>query len=77
MDPIGGGVGQSPSPNIAQPMGNIDVGDVTRLSELDGSRNVRAGEFDMAARGKEAECDLQYKRDKLICNLVRTYLCRA
>ena len=50
---IGGGIGQSPSPNI------------------------REGEFDMAARGNEAECDLQYKRDKLICNLVRTRLCWA
>ena len=74
---IGGGIGQSPTRSIARPTGNVDVGDVTRLSELDGSRNVTAGEFDMAARGKEAECDLQYKRDKLICNLVRTYLCWA
>jgi hypothetical protein len=74
---IGGGIGQSPSSNVAQPMGNVDVGDVTTLSELDRPRNVRAGELDVAARGNEAECDLQYKRDKLICNLVRTYLCWA
>jgi len=68
---------QPPSPNVAQPMGNVDVGDVTGLSELDGSPNIREGEFDMAARRNEAECDLQYKRDKLICNLVRTPLCWA
>jgi hypothetical protein len=74
---IGGGIGQSPSANIAQPMGNADVGDVTGLSELGGSPNIREGEFDMAARGNEAECDLQYQRDKLICNLVRTRLCWA
>jgi hypothetical protein len=74
---IGGGIGQSPSSNIAKPMGNVDFGDVTALSELDQARNVRAGELDVAARGNEAECDLQYKRDKLICNLVRTPLCWA
>jgi hypothetical protein len=74
---IGGGIGQSPSPDIAQPMGGVDVDDVTGLSELDGSPNIREGELDMAARGNEAECDLQYKRDKLICNLVRTPLCWA
>jgi hypothetical protein len=31
---IGGGIGQSPSANIAQPMGNVDVGDVGGSSEL-------------------------------------------
>ncbi len=74
---IGGGIGQAPSPNIAQPMGGVDVGDVTGLSEVDRSSNTRESDFDMAARGNEAECDLQYKRDKLICNLVRTPLCWA
>jgi hypothetical protein len=33
------------------------------------------GQVDLAARGNEAECDLQYKRDTVICNLVRTPLC--
>jgi hypothetical protein len=33
---IGGGIGQSPSANIAQPMGNIDVGDVSGSSDVDG-----------------------------------------
>jgi hypothetical protein len=33
---IGGGVGQSPSANIAQPMGNVDVGDVTGSSDVGG-----------------------------------------
>jgi hypothetical protein len=31
---IGGGIGQSPSANIAQPMGNVDVGDISGSSEL-------------------------------------------
>jgi hypothetical protein len=43
---IGGGIGQSPSANIAQPMDNVDVGDVAGLSELDGSSNIGKGEFD-------------------------------
>jgi hypothetical protein len=33
---IGGGIGQSPSVNIAQPMGNVDVGDVTGSSDASG-----------------------------------------
>lgn len=33
-------------------------------------------EFAMG-RGNTAECDLQYNRDKLICNLVKTPLCWA
>jgi hypothetical protein len=33
---VGGGVGQSPSANIAQPMGNVDVGDVTGSSDVGG-----------------------------------------
>jgi hypothetical protein len=70
-------IGQSQDADPTHPMGNVATGDVTGLSELDGSPNIREGEFDMAARGNEAECDLQYKRDKLICNLVRTPLCWA
>jgi hypothetical protein len=31
---IGGGIGQSPSANIAQPMGNVDVGDVSGSSDV-------------------------------------------
>jgi hypothetical protein len=31
---IGGGIGLSPSANIAQPMGNVDVGDVTGSSDV-------------------------------------------
>jgi hypothetical protein len=72
-----GGSGQSLSNSIAKPTENADFDDVTALSELDEARNVGAGELDVAARGNEAECDLQYKRDKLICNLVRTPLCWA
>jgi hypothetical protein len=33
---IGGGIGQSPSANIAQPMGNVDVGDLTGSSDAGG-----------------------------------------
>jgi hypothetical protein len=33
---IGGGIGQSPPASIAQPMGNIDVGDVTGSSDASG-----------------------------------------
>ena len=36
-----------------------------------------ADQIDIAARGNEAECDLQYKQDTVICNLVRTPLCWA
>jgi hypothetical protein len=34
-------------------------------------------QIDIAARGNEAECDLQYKKDTVICRLVRTPLCWA
>jgi hypothetical protein len=33
---IGGGIGQSPPANIAQPMGNVDVGDLTGSSDAGG-----------------------------------------
>ena len=36
-----------------------------------------ADQVDVAARGNEAECDLQYKQDTVICRLVRTPLCWA
>jgi hypothetical protein len=36
-----------------------------------------ADQVDIAARGNEAGCDLQYKQDTVICNLVRTPLCWA
>ena len=36
-----------------------------------------ADQIDIAARGNEAECDLQYRRDTIICNLVKTPLCWA
>jgi hypothetical protein len=31
---VGGGGGQSPSPGVPQPMGNVDIGDVSGSSEL-------------------------------------------
>src|SRR4051812_5822973 len=40
---IGGGSGQSPSSNIAQPMGNIDIGNLTGSSETEGLFNIDAG----------------------------------
>ena len=33
---IGGGIGQSPSANISQPMGDVDIGDLTGSSETGG-----------------------------------------
>jgi hypothetical protein len=33
--------------------------------------------INIAARGNEAECDLQYKQDTVLCRLVRTPLCWA
>jgi hypothetical protein len=39
---IGGG-GQSPSPGIAQPMGNIDVGNLSGSSETEGLFNIAPG----------------------------------
>jgi hypothetical protein len=41
---VGGG-GQSPSPNIAQPMGNVDVGDVTGSSDVGGLFNIGSGDL--------------------------------
>jgi hypothetical protein len=41
---VGGGVGQSPSANIAQPMGNVDAGDVTGSSEVGGLFDIAPGE---------------------------------
>lgn len=45
----------------------------------DDGRWTAAGgdQVDIVARGNEAECDQQYKRDTVICNLVRTPLCWA
>jgi hypothetical protein len=39
---IGGGTGQSPSTNIAQPMGDVDIGDVSGSSDVDGLFNIAA-----------------------------------
>lgn len=36
-----------------------------------------SAEVNFAAHGNAAECDFQYKQDKLICNLVQTPLCWA
>jgi hypothetical protein len=36
-----------------------------------------SSEVNLAARDNAAECDFQYKQDKLICNLVQTPLCWA
>ena len=41
---IGGGIGQSPSANIAQPMGNVDVGDVSGSSEAGGLFDIAPGD---------------------------------
>jgi hypothetical protein len=43
--------------------------------ELGRWTNGGADSFETAARGNEAECDAQYKRDTLICNMIRTPLC--
>jgi hypothetical protein len=40
---IGGGIGQSPSANVAQPMGNVDVGDVTGSSDVGGVFSIAPG----------------------------------
>jgi hypothetical protein len=40
---IGGGIGQSPTRNIAQPMGNVDVGNVTGSSDVGGLFNIGSG----------------------------------
>jgi hypothetical protein len=37
---IGGGISQSPSTNTAQPMGNVDVGDVTGSNDVGGLFNI-------------------------------------
>src|SRR3954451_12166793 len=37
---IGGGIGQSPSANIAQPMGDVELGDVSASSDVDGLFNI-------------------------------------
>jgi hypothetical protein len=41
---IGGGIGQSPSANIAQPMGDVDVGDLTGSSDAGGLFDIGPGE---------------------------------
>jgi hypothetical protein len=43
----------------------------------DGKWTATGADQIVAARGNEAECDLQYKKDTVICNLVRTPLCWA
>lgn len=40
---VGGGGGQSPSAGIAQPMGNIDVGNLSGSSETEGLFNIAPG----------------------------------
>jgi hypothetical protein len=41
---IGGGIGQSPSANIAQPMGNVDVGDLAGSSDAGGLFDIGPGD---------------------------------
>ncbi|HEV7601625.1 MAG TPA: hypothetical protein VGO49_15400 [Bradyrhizobium sp.] len=41
---IGEGTGQSPSANIAQPMGNVDVGDLTGSSDAGGLLDITPGD---------------------------------
>ena len=45
---IGGGIGQSPTRNIAQPMGNVDVGNRVGSSETEGLFNIGPGRTDSA-----------------------------
>ena len=65
------------------PAGNPDGGQWVTDAEEEGSSiaTVAAPTDVSAARRRsgisEAECDAQYKQDKLICNLVRTPLCWA
>src|SRR6185295_5894805 len=40
---IGGGSGQSPSPGVAPPVGNVDIGDVTGSSDVGGLFNIGSG----------------------------------
>jgi hypothetical protein len=58
------------------PAGNPDGGQWTN-----GSGSAASGRSNRIAtrrtRGLEAECDAQYRRDTVICNLVRTPLCWA
>lgn len=45
-----------------------------------GRWTVAAGgntDFSAARRGLEADCDFQYSKDRMICNLVNTPLCWA
>jgi hypothetical protein len=45
---VGGGSGQSPSTNIAKPMGSVDVGDTSGSSELTGLFNIGGSGSDSA-----------------------------
>jgi hypothetical protein len=47
-----------------------------RRDELGRWTSGGAASFETATRRNEAECDAQNKRDTLICNMVRTPLCR-
>jgi len=40
---VGGGSGQSPSPGVAPPVGNVDIGDVTGSSDVGGLFNIGSG----------------------------------
>jgi hypothetical protein len=53
---IGGGIGQSPSANIPQPMGNVDVGDLTGSSDVGGLFDITPG--DTSADGVQLASDL-------------------
>jgi hypothetical protein len=59
---IGGGIGQSPSADIAQPMGNVDVGNVTGSSDVGGLFNIGPGDgnvdgVDLAANFNQVGSD--------------------
>ena len=62
------------------PAGEPDGGQWTggdgRFSEEPGANDGLSTDFSAARRRvNEAECEAQYKRDQLICNLVKTLLC--
>jgi hypothetical protein len=63
------------------PAGNPDVGQWSSDGELSSEQSAESADSptDFSAarrrRGVEAECDAQYKRDTVICNLVKTPLC--
>ena len=60
---------------IALIFDGIDLSDGISLGDSD--NNPSASEFDVAARGNEAQCEFQYKQDSNICRIVGTRACWA